>query len=144
MPSFSNVPPHVFVHASPLARAKLREVSRALRNALRSPSQFSIAKSKLPNNARYLVRKVNVTPRHLPKNRGGKYTVYQDPITSVKTTYNTIQNMLKNGTRLQKQAKLNAVRREMKANVELLPYKVKNLFNGMLRKKKRSGKVHPF
>ena len=88
----------------------------------------------LPNNAAHLVRKVNVTPRHLPKNRGGKYT----------GNYKTIQNMLKNGTRLQKQAKLNAVRREMKANAELLPYRVKNLFNGMLRKKKRSRKVHPF
>lgn len=134
MAKFSNVPPHVFVHAPPLATAKLREVSRALLRALRSPSQFSIAKNMLPKNAAHLVRKVNVTPRHMPKNRGGKYT----------GNYETIQNMLKNGTRLQKQAKLNAVRREMKANAELLPYRVKNLFNGMLRKKKRSRKVHPF
>ena len=137
MANFSNVPSHVWTHGTPDFRAKLRTLNRALLSALGRPSQFSVAKSMLPTkNAAYLVRKLNVTPRHLPKNRGGKYT----------GNYKTIQEMLKlkKGTLLQKKAMLNSVKRQMKFNANMLPFALKEMFNKkLLKKKPRSVRVFP-
>lgn len=134
MTNFSKVPSHVWTHGTPHLRAKLGTLNRALLGALGRPSQFSVAKSMLPTNAAYLVRKLNVTPRHLPKNRGGKYT----------GNYKTIQEMLKNGTLLQKRAKLNSVKRQMKFNANMLPFVLKEMFNKkLLKKKPRSVRVFP-
>jgi hypothetical protein len=75
-----------------------------------------------------------VTPRHLPKSRGGKYTGNNE----------TIQDMLKLGTRLQKTRMMNSIKQKMKENANMLPYKLKDMFNKLTKKKKRrSVKVFP-